>query len=382
MLTLTTDSQWMQRAIALAARGEGWVEPNPMVGCVLVGCGAHAGQLLGEGYHRRYGEAHAERAALDNAHERGHADKILGATAYVTLEPCCHHGKTPPCTNALIEARIGRVVIAQLDPFAQVSGQGIAQLQQAGITVEIGVEQQAAQQLNAPYLKRLNHLRPWIIAKWAMSLDGKIATRSGDSQWISGDASRATVHQLRGRVDAIMVGSRTALVDDPLLTARTPVPPPRKALRVVVDSNLQLPMDSRLLASLADAPLLLACGPQAAPDKIAELQRRGCQIIQSTSHCPQTRLDELLKILACDHSATNVLVEGGGQLLGSLFDAQQIDQCEVFIAPKIIGGLKAPGPMAGLGLARLADGPQAHSQQIQTCGTDVHISLRLNWTMR
>lgn len=382
MLTPTTDAQWMQRALDLAAHGEGWVEPNPMVGCVLVGSGPHSGLLLGEGFHQRFGQAHAERVAIANVHERGHADKLVGATAYVTLEPCCHYGKTPPCTNALLEARVARVVVAQVDPFAQVSGQGVAQLQQAGIQVEVGVEQAAAQQLNAPYLKRLKQQRPWIIAKWAMSLDGKIATHTGDSQWISGELSRAYVQQLRGRVDVIMVGSRTALTDNPLLTARTPQPPPRTALRVVVDSKLQLPLESRLVASIADVPLLVACGPEASANKIAELQRRGCQILQSSSHLPQTRLDELLQILARDHLATNVLVEGGGQLLGSLLDAQQIDQCEVFIAPKLIGGEEAPGPMAGIGLTRLIDCPTAHSQRIQTCGNDVHISLRLNWPSR
>lgn len=372
----------MQRALDLAAHGEGWVEPNPMVGCVLVGSGPHAGLLLGEGFHQRFGQAHAELAALANASERGHADKLVGATAYVTLEPCCHYGKTPPCTHALIEARLARVVVAQLDPFAQVSGQGVAQLRRAGIQVEVGLAQAVAQQLNAPYMKRLNQKRPWIIAKWAMSLDGKIATRSGDSQWISGEVSRAYVQQLRGRVDAIMVGSRTALADDPLLTARTPQPPPRTALRVVVDSKLQVRLESRLVASIADVPLLLACGPEASANKMAELQRRGCQVIQSTSLVPQTRLDELLQILARDHLATNVLVEGGGQLLGSLLDAQQIDQCEVFIAPKLIGGLEAPGPMAGIGLEQLIECPAAHSQRIQTCGNDVHIGLRLNWPNR
>lgn len=372
----------MQRAVALAARGQGSVEPNPMVGCMLVGNGPHAGQLLGQGYHQRFGEAHAERAALTDALRNGHIEKLAGATAYVTLEPCCHHGKTPPCTLALIDAHIARVVVAQLDPFAQVSGRGIAQLREAGIAVEVGVEQTAALQLNAPYLKRLKQHRPWIIAKWAMSLDGKLATRTGDSQWISGEISRGLVQQLRGRVDAIMVGSRTALTDDPRLTARTPEPPPRRAMRVVVDSRLQLPIESQLVATIAEAPVLLACGPAASAGKIDELRRRGCQIHQSVNDDPQQRLDELLQVLVRDYSATNVLVEGGGQLLGSLFDAQQIDQCEVFIAPKIIGGLESPGPLAGLGLTLLSDGPTVHSQRVQACGDDTHISLRLNWSSR
>ncbi len=205
------DASHMARALELAARGEGWVEPNPMVGCVIM----RDGEIVGEGYHQRFGGPHAEVKALQLAGPRA-----AGADVYVTLEPCCHHGKTPPCTQALIAAGVRRVVVAQSDPFAQVAGQGCAELAQAGIDVETGLLETEARQLNAPYLKLVASGRPWIIAKWAMTLDGKMATASGDSRWISCEASRAIVHRIRGRVDAIMVGRNTAATDDPLLTAR------------------------------------------------------------------------------------------------------------------------------------------------------------------
>lgn len=377
-----TDAQWMRRALTLAAWGEGAVEPNPLVGCVLVDPSEGVGTSLGEGFHQRFGEAHAERAALADAHRQGNGHRLRGATAYVSLEPCCHHGKTPPCTDALIEAGIARVVVALPDPFPQVSGGGLAKLRSAGMQVELGVEQAAAQQLNSPYLKRLHQQRPWVIAKWAMSLDGKLASRSGDSQWISGEASRAEVQRLRGRVDAILVGSRTAVMDNPRLTARTAQPPLRTAWRVVVDSSLQLSEASHLVVTARETPVLLACGPQAAAGRVAQLRGLGCHVLQSTLADQQQRLDELLQVLARDYAATNVLVEGGGQLLGSLFDLRQIDQCEVFIAPKLIGGQLATGPLGGLGLDRLRDGPSTHAHRVQTCGDDVHFSLRLTWPVQ
>lgn len=376
-------NQWMQRALALAARGEGYVEPNPLVGCVLVGRPSANGSgdevLLGEGYHARFGQAHAERAALEDARQRGHSAQLKGATAYVTLEPCCHHGKTPPCTTALIESGIARVVTAQLDPFPQVAGQGVAALRAAGVSVEVGVEQAAAEQLVAPYLKCLRQQRPWIIAKWAMSLDGKLATHTGESQWISCETSRMRVQELRGRVDAIVVGSRTALADNPRLTARTLRAPPRTALRVVLDSQLQLPLDSQLARTARDVPLLLVAGPHASPNKADQLRGLGCQVHLSPQADRQLRLDRLLEHLACHYKATNVLVEGGGELLGSLLELRQIDQCEVFIAPKLIGGQSAPSPVAGLGLATFDDGPAAASWQVEPSGQDSHIRMRLNW---
>ncbi|MED5287204.1 MAG: bifunctional diaminohydroxyphosphoribosylaminopyrimidine deaminase/5-amino-6-(5-phosphoribosylamino)uracil reductase RibD, partial [Planctomycetota bacterium] len=209
--SLEQDENWMRKAIDLALRGQGQVEPNPMVGCVLV----RDNQLVAEGWHQQYGGDHAEVDAIAKA-----AGSARGATAYVTLEPCCHQGKTPPCIDALIQAGVARVVVAQVDPFEHVSGKGIAALQRAGILTEVGILEAEAKILNAPYLYRIRHGLPWVIAKWAMTLDGRIATRTGSSQWISNETSRQKVHQIRSRMDGIMVGIGTALADDPSLTPR------------------------------------------------------------------------------------------------------------------------------------------------------------------
>ncbi len=208
---MSEDARHMTRALELAARGEGQVEPNPMVGCVI----ARDGVCIGEGWHQRFGGPHAEVEALGSV--QGSA---AGATMYVTLEPCCHTGKTPPCTEAIVRTGIGRVVVAQVDPFPAVAGQGVQRLRDAGIVVDVGLLEESARQLNAPYRKLIQQQTPWIIAKWAMTLDGKLASRTGYSQWISSAASRQRVHQLRQRVDAVMVGRGTAQADDPLLTAR------------------------------------------------------------------------------------------------------------------------------------------------------------------
>ncbi len=376
MTTAEIDSYWMRRALTLAARGEGLVEPNPLVGCVIVE--PKTNELIGSGFHVEFGKAHAERAALDDALLHGNEKRLRGSSAYVTLEPCCHFGKTPPCTKALIGAGIARVVVAQLDPFPAVCGSGIAELTDAGIEVTVGCEQAAALRLNAPYRKRLEKKRPWVIAKWAMSLDGKIATRTGDSQWISGEVSRTRVHELRGRVDAILIGSQTALADNPLLTARTNVPPLRKALRIVMDSRLRIPINFRLVETARETPVLLVAGPDALPEKAEQLRQLGCLVFCSTLSDPNARLEELLQTLATEHSVTNLLVEGGGLLVGSLLQLGQVDQCEVFIAPKLIGGKDAPSPIGGLGISHLRDCLTANSCSVQPSGEDTQISLRLN----
>lgn len=357
---------WMRQAIELAERGRGNVEPNPMVGCVMV----RDGQCIAEGFHHRFGGPHAEREAIAAAQGKS----LAGATAFVSLEPCCHHGKTPPCTDALIESGVARVVVAIEDPFAQVAGRGINRLRNAGIQVDIGLEREAAEQLNAPYFKRLAHSRPWIIAKWAMTLDGKIATRNGHSRWISGEASRQCVHQVRGQVDAIMVGIGTVLADDPLLTARPAGP--RTAMRVVVDSTLRIPLASQLVQSARTAPVLLWAGPQANPATAQALRETGCRVEISEQLDRNERLDELLKFLAAQYQTTNVLVEGGGELLGSLFDLQQVDQCEIFLASKLFGGRSAFSPIAGHGLSQVQDSPLLAHTKVSQSGDDLHISCR------
>jgi len=328
------DTWHMRRALELAAQGRGCVEPNPMVGCVIV----RGAETIGEGWHRRFGQPHAEAEALRIA-----GGRAAGATLYVTLEPCCHQGKTPPCTRAILGAGIARVVVATRDPFPRVDGGGIAELRRAGVDVEVGVMDAEACRLNAPYLKLVRTGRPWVLAKWAMTLDGKIATRTGSSQWISGPESRAIVHGLRGRVDAIVVGRETALRDDPLLTARPPGP--RTALRIVCDTAASLGCESQLVRTARETPVLVAAGEQAPPARRQRLREAGCEVLVCEGATHAARLDALLDELG-RRRLTNVLVEGGGRLLGSLLDARQIDEVHVFIAAKLVGGSSAPGPVA------------------------------------
>jgi len=263
---------------------------------------------------------------------------------YVTLEPCCHVGKMPPCTRAILAAGIGRVVAAMSDPFPKVAGGGAAELQAASVEVELGLLADEARRRNAPYLKLVECGRPWIIGKWAMTLDGKIATRSGNSKWISSPQSRQIVHSLRGRMDAIVVGRETALRDDPLLTAR-PVGP-RTSLRIVLDTRAALPSHSLLVRTARETPVLVAVGSEAANADRQRLRESGCEVLVCQGATHAARLDCLLEELG-RRRLTNVLVEGGGRLLGSLLDAGQIDEVHVFIAPKLVGGGAAASPIGG-----------------------------------
>ena len=355
----------MRRALDLAVQGQGAVEPNPMVGCVI----AHGAEVIGEGWHQRFGGPHAEIEALKIAGPRA-----AGATLYVTLEPCCHHGKTPPCTEAIIAAGIRRVVAAMADPFPKVAGGGLEQLTAAGIEVTCGLFEEDARELNAPYLKRLSAGKPWVIAKWAMTLDGKIASRVGSSRWISSEPSRAEAHALRGRVDAIIIGSRTAAADDPLLTVRPPGL--RTPLRVVFDSQATLAPDSRLVATARETPLLVAVASDAPAAHCETLRAAGCEVLPLDGSTHSERLLQLLDELG-RRQHTNVLVEGGGQLLGALFDQQQIDEVHVFIAPKLIGGATAVTPIAGLGLADMPAAQGLKQVEIRQLGPDVYIRGRL-----
>lgn len=359
------DKQFIEQACELAHRGEGSVEPNPMVGCLLV----RDGVVIASGYHQRFGGPHAEREALAQLL----SNEAQGAVAYVTLEPCCHHGKTPPCTDALIAAGIKRVCCAMLDPFPQVSGRGIEQLRSAGIEVDVlSSDQSSAAKLLAPYLKRITHGLPYLIAKWAMSLDGKMATRTGDSRWISGQESRAHAHTTRGRMDAIIVGSRTAQLDDPMLTARHGRQ--RTAVRVVVDSQARLALESQLVRSVQEAPVLVWAGPAATDTNVERLTQAGCRVVRSQSG---QRLLELLQFLAREYRATNVLCEGGGQLLGGLLDARLVDECHVYIAPKLIGGAGATSPCLGNGIEEVAQGPQLEVVEQIQLGSDQFWRARL-----
>ncbi|HET6883245.1 MAG TPA: bifunctional diaminohydroxyphosphoribosylaminopyrimidine deaminase/5-amino-6-(5-phosphoribosylamino)uracil reductase RibD [Pirellulales bacterium] len=359
------DRWHMRRALELAAQGRGSVEPNPLVGCVL----ARGAEIIAEGWHGRYGGPHAEIEALSMAGRRA-----VGTTAYVTLEPCCHFGKTPPCTQALIAAGVSRVVAAMYDPFPEVAGKGAAELAAAGIEVDVGVLEDDARWLNAPYLKLIGAQTPWVIAKWAMTLDGKIATRSGQSRWISSEASRCVVHELRGRVDAVLVGSGTAVADDPLLTARPAGP--RQAVRVVFDSQATLPVTGRLVQTAGEAPVIVAAADSAPADNRRRLAQAGCEVLSLTGNSHSERLIELLKGLG-RRRMTNVLVEGGSRLLGLFLDTGQIDEVHAFIAPRIVGGAAAPTPVAGSGVERLLDALVLSQPQWRTLGSDLYFSGRI-----
>lgn len=353
----------------LAARGMGSVEPNPMVGCVLV----RDGEIVGEGYHEAFGGPHAEVKALAAA-----GDGAAGATAYVSLEPCCHYGKTPPCTQALIRAGVARVVVGVEDPFAEVAGRGIGELRSAGIEVDVGVRGEDADWLVAPYRKLVATQRPWVIAKWAMTLDGKLATRSGDSQWISSESSRAVVHQLRGRVDAVVVGSRTACIDNPLLTARPAdlADIKRTAVRVVVDSTASISLESRLVKTAADVPVLLATADDAPVDACNRLSAAGVEVYRCLGKAHEERMVSLLDEMG-RRRMTNVLVEGGSRLLGAFFDLRAVDEVHVFIAPKIAGGGSSPSPVGGEGVERMGAALQLADITIEELDGDVYVHGRV-----
>ena len=366
MTSQEVDCGHMRRAIDLASRGQGLVEPNPMVGCVI----AAANRVLGEGFHGRFGGEHAEVAAIRSIPD---ADRHLLATAtlYVTLEPCCHHGKTPPCTDAILAADIERVVVAHRDPFPAVDGGGIRRLQEAGVVVEQGILEAESRQLLLPYLMRLEHGRPWVIAKWAMTLDGKLATTGGDSQWISSEASRKLVHQLRGRVDGILVGGGTLLADDPRLTARPPGP--RVASRIVWVRSQAPPGQSQLFRTVEAAPIMIA-GPADSlarmdlPEHVEAIACQGDSFPEQIRH---------LLLQLGERKMTNLLVEGGGVLLGALRDADLIDEVHVFLAPRIIGGEDATNPMAGDGVSLMSEAIRLVDPQIEIIEQDVHVHGRI-----
>jgi len=359
-----TDKSHMRRALELSHRGEGHVEPNPMVGCVI----ADEARIVGEGWHKRFGGPHAEVVALQAASQ--HAAQ---STMYVTLEPCCHQGKTPPCSGQIVAAGIARVVIARQDPYPEVQGRGIEQLRAAGLQVELGLLSEEASEVVAPYEKLMHTGHPWITAKWAMTLDGRIASRTGSSQWISGESSRRVVHALRGRADAILVGRRTVQQDDPLLTARPPGP--RIATRIVLDSHASLALNSQLVRTIDSAAVCVAVGPAAPETRCKLLEAAGCEILRLDGDTHADRFSRLLDELG-RRRMTNLLVEGGGRLLGTLLDQDLIDEVHVFVAPKLIGGESSPSPILGTGIETIDLARQIDQPVVERCGEDVYIRGR------
>jgi diaminohydroxyphosphoribosylaminopyrimidine deaminase / 5-amino-6-(5-phosphoribosylamino)uracil reductase len=354
------DVRWMRQALLEAALGRGAVEPNPLVGAIIV----RDGHLVGAGHHERFGGPHAEINALKQA-----GDKALGATLYVTLEPCCHFGKTPPCTDAILAAGIARVVVAMSDPFPKVNGHGLAVLEAGGLKIESGCEAASARSLNAPYLKRLITGMPFVLAKWAMTLDGKTAVASGDSRWISSDQSRVLVHELRGQMDAILVGIATVEADDPLLTARPPGP--RSPARIVLDSAARLPASSRLAQTARDLPVIVAVTESAPAPQRDHLSRLGCEVITFRGY-GRVPIAPLLAELGRS-GMTNVLVEGGGRVIGSFIDEAQIDALDVFIAPILEGGDHARTAVRGQGLDLMRKAAHLCDLDVSQVGGDVRV---------
>ena len=353
----------MARALELAWSAVGLTSPNPPVGAVLV----RGDRVVGEGFTQPAGQAHAEMVALNAA-----GDLARGATLYVTLEPCSHYGRTPPCTEAIIAAGVSEVHVATIDKNPRVSGSGIAQLRRADIAVHVGQGQYQADELSAPHSRLVSTGRPLVTAKFAMSLDGKIATRTGDSKWITGEESRRYVHELRARSDAIMAGIGTVIADDPQLTARRPdgTPLPRQPLRVVVDSSGRIPLESALLRQPGEALIAASGGSE---EKLAHLEEAGAKILTLSALDGRVDLLVLLTELG-DRGVTSVFVEGGATLLGSLFDAGLVDRVVAFVAPVIIGGDSALSPVGGVGVERMADALRLKDIQIQTFGEDVAVT--------
>ncbi len=374
----------MQQALQLAALGRSRTHPNPMVGCVIV----RDGKVVGTGYHRRAGEPHAEAHALREAGEAAR-----GATVYVTLEPCAHYGRTPPCAEALVEAGVARVVAAMQDPDPRVSGKGLERLRAAGIATEVGLMEAEARTLNRAYLKLKQTGRPLVIAKWAMTLDGKIACTTGDSRWVTSDETRAHLHRVRDQVDAILVGHTTAEQDDPELTARPdgpgPLPGwagsidpgpdptwmPRDPLRIVLDTMAKTPLDARLFSpELLQRPLpnrtLIAHTQLAPPPRLAAMRERGAETLELPERDRVVDVGALLDELG-RRGIASLLVEGGGEVHWSFFSQGLVDYVMVYIGPKVVGGAGAPGPVAGEGLAKMSEAWQAGLMRLTQIGPDV-----------
>ena len=356
---------WMRRALELAALARGRTTPNPMVGAVVV----RAGQGVGEGYHHQAGTPHAEIHALQAA-----GDQACGAILYVNLEPCNHYGRTPPCTEALIAAGLAEVHMAMLDPNPLVNGQGRARLEAAGIRTVVGECEAAARELNEAFCTYIQTGRPFVIAKFAASLDGKIATRTGESRWITGESARQQGHELRDTVDAILVGVATVIADDPLLTTRLPGRDVRHPLRIILDSQGRIPEDARVLDPALPAKTLLATTSALPANRRQSLESRGVELLSlpADDH-GRADLSALLAALG-QRQITSLLVEGGGTVLESFFRARLVDKVVVFLAPLLIGGREAPGALSGEGIAHLADATRLERVRVEHVGEDLLVT--------
>lgn len=354
-------TRYMQRALELARQGEGWTSPNPVVGAVIV----NNGQIVGEGYHHRAGGPHAEVEALRTA-----GQAAQNATLYVTLEPCNHYGRTPPCAEVIIAAGITEVFYAVNDPNPDVAGQGHQRLVAAGISVHRGPCTNEARHVNRFFFHYTTTKRPYVIAKFAVSLDGKIATHTGHSQWITGEAARLESHRLRHACDAILVGANTAIYDDPQLTTRLPEQVVSHPVRIVLDSQGRVPVTARLFDPTLPGTTLVATTSRATPERLDALHQQGVETLAlPTMDNGWVDVECLLAELG-KRELTSLIVEGGGQVLGSFFEAGRIDEVWTFIAPLIIGGVQAPGPIAGQGARMLPDACSLNETSISQFGPD------------
>ena len=365
------EEKYMRRAIELAKRGSGHVNPNPLVGAVIV----RDGEIIGEGYHECYGQLHAERNAIANAKKRGNS--LEGSTIYVTLEPCCHYGKTPPCTEAIIEEKIARVVVGSDDPNPLVSGKGFQMLREKGIEVIPHFLKEECDAMNHVFFHYIRTGTPYVAMKYAMTMDGKIACYTGDSKWVTGEESRAHVQTLRNHYKGIMAGIGTVLADDPMLNCR--IEGGRDPIRIITDSHLRIPMDSQLVRTAGQQPLIVACLPDADEEKAAQLQEKGVEVLRipgvTTADITEEQkevisLPVLMKELGA-RKIDGILLEGGGQLNESALQAGIVDRIYCYIAPKIFGGAQAKTPVEGQGLTRAADAWQFNRIGMQEFGQDI-----------
>ncbi len=365
------DAAFMQLALAYARKALGRVAPNPAVGAVIVRDSA----VIGTGHTEPPPGRHAEVVALAEA-----GDRAAGSTLYVTLEPCCHHGRTPPCVEALIAAGVQRVVVACADPHPEVAGKGLEQLRAAGIEVSVGCRDEEGHELIAGFASRIQRGRPHVTAKYAMTLDGKIATRTGHSRWISGEEARQVAHVLRDRIDAIMVGSNTVVVDNPRLTTRLPndlagACGPHDPLRVIIDGRLRTPPDADILDSARGPAPLIYCNEQAPDAAERRLADAGARVVRTTGPSGHVDLPAVMADLGA-REVNELLVEGGGGLIGALLDRKLVDHLLSFIAPVIVGG-DGPPPVAGYGVATMPEAWRLEDQRLRRLGGELMLHSRL-----
>ncbi|WP_442929351.1 bifunctional diaminohydroxyphosphoribosylaminopyrimidine deaminase/5-amino-6-(5-phosphoribosylamino)uracil reductase RibD [Natranaerovirga pectinivora] len=354
---------YMERALELAKKGIGYTSPNPLVGAVIV----KDGRIIGEGYHEVYGGPHAEINAFNNANE-----SVAGATMYVTLEPCSHYGKTPPCSKAIVEKGIGKVVIGMIDPNPLVAGNGIKILEDNHIEVVTGVLEEELKKLNEIFIKYITTKKPFCILKTAMTLDGKIATKTGDSMWISNELSRKYVHKIRHQVSGIMVGIGTVLKDDPSLTTRLEDIEGKDPIRIIVDTECKLPLDSKVLNLKSKAKTIIATTEKAADDNVKAVQEKGGEVIVTPLKDGQVDLNYLMDALG-QQGIDSVLIEGGATLNYSAVSSGVVDKVLSFIGPKIFGGVDAKTPVAGDGIALVRDAVLLKDICVSSFGDDILI---------